>query len=243
MRNGYWIVLPICLLVLTTGLARAQKAQLGISGAFAKATQPLELTKKLTEGGLQLSGGYVIGAKTRYALNNSLSLIGLLRYGRVTGDGEYTDAVSPYTGYREYMHLATTLTCYSIGAGVEYEFLAEKVVPYLSFSVLANNFAKPEFERTPDFQNDDPLQAYSRLIEALGSAPEGLKAGLALGMGFRVPLNPALDIDFNLVYNWLNMVGNKENTVYNVDDGKINAKVKEKCIDTLNLSLGVLYHL
>ncbi|HPG38620.1 MAG TPA: hypothetical protein PLP19_12275 [bacterium] len=243
MRNGFMVVMTVCLLALTTGFAQEQKIQVGLFGAMAKASQPQELTQKLTEGGLEISGGYVVGAKARYAVNKSLSLVGLLRYGRVKGDGEYVDAVSPYTGYNEYMHLVTTMPYFSLGAGVEYEFLAEKVVPYLSLCVLANNFAQPEFERTPGFINDDPLQSYSRLVEALGSAPEGLKLGLSTGMGFRIPLNAALDMDVNILYNWLNVAGNKENTIYNVKDGKMTAKATEKCIDTLNLSLGILYHL
>lgn len=243
MRNGFMVVMTVCLVVLTTGFAQAQKIHLGLFGAFTKTAQPLELTKKLSEGGLELAGGYITGAKVRYALDNSLVLTGLLRYGKINGEGQYSDAVSPYTGFYQRMNLSSALQYYSIGIGVEYEFLTEKVIPYLSLCVLANHFNQPDFERTPGFMNDDPLQSHSRVVEALGSAPEGLKLGLSTGLGFRIPLNAALDMDVNILYNWLNIAGNKENTIYNVKDGKMTAHVKEKCLETLNLSLGILYHL
>ncbi len=234
MRNRFFSILLISLFVLLPQVVPAQKLQVGVFGEFVKPTKPLEFTQKITENGLQLNMGYNLGLKVKYKLQNTINLVGQVYYGAVTGEGDYVDVIEAYSPFHEYMHMTTLLPYYSFGAGVEYELLAEKIAPYITVLIAANSFAEPDITRSPSL-SDKPLNSYSRNAEAIGALPQGVRPGVEFGMGFRIPLTPRFDIDINALYKLLNVAGNKENEIW---DG---SKIKEKGIQSMNLSIGFLY--
>lgn len=228
-------LLTTLILLFSQGLF-AQKLQVGVMAGIAKPTEPQEFTQKITENGLEMNMGYHLGLTLKYKLYNTINLVAGAQYAAITGEGDYVDIIGPNSPFHDYMHLTTDLPYYSFSAGAEYELLIEKIAPYITVQIAANSFLDPDITRTPAFL-DDPLDSYSRNAEAIGALPRGVRLGVEFGMGFRVPLTPRFDIDINALYKLLNVAGNKENEIW---DG---SKIREKGIQSMNISLGFVYHL
>ena len=236
MRFRILVTVVSIIVFLLPQVVPAQKVQVGVMAGIAKPTKPLEFTQKITENGLEMKMGYQLGLKVKYKLNSKFNLVGGARYSVLTGEGDYVDKIAPNSPFHDYMNLKTDLPFYSFSAGAEYELLVEKMAPYITVLVAANKFLEADITRTPPL-SDEPLDSYSRNAEAIGMLPEGFRLGVEFGLGFRIPFTPRFDMDINALYKLLNVAGNKENEIW---DG---SRIKEKNIQSMNLSLGFVYHL
>ena len=98
------------------------------------------------------------------------------------------------------------------GVGVQYNFIPVPIGPdpYIYLDLLYNNFGKLKTEYQ-SFTNES--NSFSR-------------SGLAIGLGTAVPLVPVVNLDLQVAYQMLNLVGK--------DDG-------EKTVGVLTLDLFVMF--
>lgn len=192
------------MLALSTGSISlfAQGLDLGLGGGVTQILGPEGLTNSVEENGAGYSTEFNFGLKGKF----TLPLLPLkpnvfFLYHIINGSGDVTGGT-----------VENSQNIMTIGAGVEYSFLPVPgpVSPYLGLDVFYTGFG--EFE--------------SKTPAATIKGESSTRYGLGIGAGAEITAAPKVDIDVNVKYNMLNLLGK--------DDG-------EETISAINLNVFIFF--
>ena len=186
--------LPIAFVILFTlfsGLAVAQSFSIGVGGGLSQVVSPDTYTKNVGEGGLGYSTEWNLGLTAKLGLPLlPIKPRAIFMYQSLSGSGGASLlGKSLAENTVEYSQSIVTA-----GVGVQYNFVPVPVGPdpYIFLDVLYNNFGKLKID-------PEPFVGYQ--------SESASRSGLAIGLGTAVPLIPVLNLDLQVAYQMLNLVG------------------------------------
>lgn len=167
-----------------SGEILAQGFTFGVGGGISQALSPESYTNKISEGGFGFSTEWNAGATAKLSLPLlPIKPRAILLYHSLSG----SENLEP-GGKKEYSQSIVTA-----GAGIQYNFIPVPLGadPYIYLDLLYNNFGKLEIDPEP--------VGYTSSSES--------RFGVGIGVGTSVPLIPVLNLDVQLAYQIMNIVG------------------------------------
>jgi opacity protein-like surface antigen len=220
----------LCALLLgCTFISNAQSLRIGIGGGYASLNGPSALAKDISNNGAGLKNGYEIGGKLKLDFP-------LLPF-RLTGQAYYMDIsnsgsmkVIPGASLNPVnVNVETSMTMFSAGAGFEYDLIPGPISPYFALDLLYTSFGDVKTTYNPSTSGLSSLDANKPYSNKS-------KFGLGIGIGSEFTLLPVIDLDLNVKYNLMNLMGK--------EDMKINGiNYKEESVNTLTVTANILFGL
>lgn len=211
MKKNLFILLIGIATFLFTGQVSAQSFSIGVGGGLSQVVGPDGYTKDVSEGGLGFSTEWNLGLTAKLGLPLlPIKPRAIFMYQSFSGSGQNNNLILG-KGLAE-NDLKYSQSVITAGVGVQYNFIPVPIGPdpYIYLDLLYNNFGKLKTEYQ-SFTNES--NSFSR-------------SGLAIGLGTAVPLVPVVNLDLQVAYQMLNLVGK--------DDG-------EKTVGVLTLDLFVMF--
>lgn len=176
-------------LVFMTLPALAQRIEIGIGGGYAQITGPTSYTNATSNLGYGFVASSPVTAIARYTSRDErISFFSSVAYMRLLGKGflpPHLDDIASLLPWE----IENKTTIWSASLGIQWPVFASGPTPLLSTELLISSLGEISTTRGT-YQGD---------IEA--SVPGGIRYGVSVGAGFRIPLllQTALDIDAKYV--------------------------------------------
>ncbi|MBZ0184184.1 MAG: opacity family porin [Melioribacteraceae bacterium] len=203
-------------ILLLTTFSFAQGLKIGPLVGYNNFTSPDAFTKEISDGGFGFSNNLQFGAKAKVDLI-LLKATAFVAYNSMSSDGE----IQTLTGTAKSETEGSLLT---IGLGAEFGLLPipGPVKPYLGADLLINSFGDFKSKTTQNNFTSENTFSY------------GSRYGLGIGAGVEITAFPKVDLDFNVKYNFNNLIGKED-----LQAGVI--KISEESVNSITIQLTVLF--
>lgn len=220
--KGRFLLISLFIVCFTLSV-KAQSLRIGVGGGYASLNGPSVLAKEISNNGAGLKNGYEIGGKLKLDFPLvPFRITGQAYYMKMSNEGNINTGVQAIPTIK----METSMSIFSAGAGIEYQMIPGPVAPYLALDLLYNSFGDIEVKYNPSIAG----------VSADNSKPYSKKDrfGLGIGVGSEFTLLPVIDIDLNIKYNMMNLMG-KENM-------KINGiNFSEESVNTITVTANILF--
>ncbi len=191
MKNNLLILLMAFVIISFTGQVFAQSFNIGVGGGLSQVVGPDNYTKDVSDGGLGFSTEWNVGLTAKLGLPLlPIKPRAIFMYHSLSGSGSPT-LLAKSLAENTFDYTQSIITA---GVGIQYNFVPVPVGPdpYIFLDVLYNNFGKLKIDPEPFVGYES--KSFSR-------------SGLAIGLGTAVPLVPVVNLDLQVAYQMLNLVG------------------------------------
>ena len=192
MKKNLFILLFVIATFLSTGQIFAQSFSIGVGGGLSQVVSPDFYTKDVSDYGYGFSTEWNVGLTAKLGLPLlPIKPRAIFMYQSFSGSGQNNSQLLGKSLAESDLKYSQSII--TAGVGVQYNFIPVPVGPdpYLFLDILYNNFGKLKTEYQ-SFTNES--KSYSR-------------SGLAVGLGTAVPLVPVVNLDLQVAYQMLNLVG------------------------------------
>jgi hypothetical protein len=188
MKKFGLLISFVVLFTLLSGIGLAQSFSIGVGGGLSQVVGPDYYTKDVSKGGLGFSTEWNAGLTAKLGLPLlPIKPRAIFMYHSFSGSGELDPTLFNPNKYK------LTQSIITAGVGIQYNFVPVPVGPdpYVFVDILYNNFGKLKIDPQPTID-------FSKGVS---------RTGLAVGLGTAVPLIPVLNLDLQVAYQMLNLVG------------------------------------
>lgn len=221
--KGISLLLTFLIILFFAASINAQSLRIGVGGGYASLNGPSALAKDVSNNGAGLKNGYEIGGKLKLDFPLvPFRLTGQAYYIKISNEENFNPGVAGIPTVK----METSMNIFSAGAGLEYQFIPGPISPYFALDLLYNSFGDVNVKYNPSLAvvSSDNSKPYSKKD----------RFGLGIGVGSEFTLLPVIDLDLNIKYNLMNLMG-KENM-------KINGiNFNEESVNTITITANILF--